>query len=81
MPPPPPSIEGAEEQISITGNGVGVVAATISGRLVVKKLNNGPTNTFLKIVEKKSGENPLSEKIIEVMIMTAQEMGLEIQES
>ena len=81
MPPPPPSIEGAEEQISITGNGVGVVAATISGRLVVKKLNNGPTNMFLKIVEKKSGENPLSEKIIEVMIMTAQEMGLEIQES
>lgn len=78
LPPEPPEIEGVEEQINIYGNGVGLAAGIISGRLVVKKLNNGPTNTFIKIVEKKSGENPDAEKIITIMVQTAQEMGLEI---
>jgi len=80
MPPSPPSIEGAEAQVKIEGMGIGVVAAIVGGRLVVKKLNNGPTNQFIKIVEKKSGEQPNAEKIIECMLITAKEMGLEIYE-
>jgi hypothetical protein len=78
MPPSPPDIEGAEEQIKIEGLGIGIVVAVVNGHLVTKKLNNGPTNQFLKIVEKKSGENPNVEKIVAVMIHTAQEMGLQV---
>jgi hypothetical protein len=78
MPPSPPDIEGAEEQIKIEGLGIGIVVAVVNGHLVTKKLNNGPTNQFLKIVEKKTGENPNVEKIIGVMLQTAQEMGLQI---
>lgn len=79
-PPPPPDIPQAEEQIKIEGLGIGLVIAIVGGRLVVKKLNNGPTNQFLKIVEKKTGELPNAEKIVAVMVQTAQEMGLEIYE-
>ena len=79
-PPAPPDIEGAQEQIKIEGLGVGLVVAIVNGRLVVKKLNNGPTNQFIKIVEKKSGENPNVEKIIGFMVQTAKEMGLEVYE-
>jgi hypothetical protein len=80
MPPSPPDIPQAEEQIKIEGLGVGIVVAIVGGRLVVKKLNNGPTNQFIKIVEKKSGELPNAEKIVKIMVQTAQEMGLEIYE-
>ena len=78
MPPTPPDIEGAEEQIKIEGLGIGIVLAVVNGHLVTKKLNNGPTNQFIKIVEKKSGETPNVEKIVQIMIATAKEMGLEI---
>lgn len=80
MPPSPPDIEGAQEQIKIEGNGIGLVVAIMNGRLVVKKLDNGPTNQFIKIVEKKSGENANVEKIVQYMVQTAQEMGLEVYE-
>ena len=79
MPPEPPVIEGVEEQVNISGLGVGLSVGAIGGRLVVKKLDNGPTNQFIKIVEKKSGERPSPEKIINSMVITAQEMGLEVE--
>jgi len=78
MPPSPPDIEGAEEQIKIEGLGIGIVLAIVNGRLVTKKLNNGPTNQFIKIVEKKTGEAPNVEKIVATMVATAKEMGLEV---
>ena len=80
QPPAPPDIEGAEEQIKIEGLGIGIVLAIVNGHLVTKKLNNGPTNQFIKIVEKKTGENPNVEKIVAVMVATAKEMGLEVYE-
>ena len=80
MPPEPPVIENADEQVNISGLGVSLAVGVIGGRLVVKKLDNGPTNTFIKIVEKKSGERPSVEKIIDVMLSTAEEMGLEVEQ-
>lgn len=79
MPPEPPVIEGAEEQVNISGLGVGLSVGIIGGRLAVKKINNGPTNQFIKIVEKKTGERPSVEKIVDIMIATADEMGLEVE--
>jgi len=80
MPPEPPAIEGAEEQINISGLGVSLAVGVIGGRLVVRKLDNGPTNQFIKIVEKKTGERPSPEKIIDVMLATAEEMRLEVEQ-
>jgi hypothetical protein len=80
MPPEPPMIDGAEEQVNISGLGVSLAVGVIGGRLVVKKLDNGPTNQFIKIVEKKTGERPSAEKIIDVMLATADEMGLEVEQ-
>jgi len=80
MPPEPPVIDGAEEQVNISGLGVSLAVGIIGGRLVVKKLDNGPTNQFIKIVEKKTGERPSVEKIIDVMLATAEEMGLEVEQ-
>jgi hypothetical protein len=77
-PPLPPDIEGAEMQVKISGNGIGIVVGIISGRLVASKLNTPQTAQFVKIVEKKAGEKASPEDIIELMVMTAEEMGLEV---
>jgi hypothetical protein len=77
-PPMAPDIEGAEMQVKISGNGIGIVVGIISGRLVASKLNTPQTAQFIKIVEKKSGEKASAEDIIELMVMTAEEMGLEV---
>jgi hypothetical protein len=76
--PVAPDIEGAEMQVKISGNGVGIVVGIISGRLVASKLNTPQTAQFVKIVEKKTGERANPEDIIEIMVMTAEEMGLEV---
>jgi len=77
-PPMAPDIEGAEMQVKISGNGVGIVVGIVAGRLVASKLNTPQTAQFIKICEKKAGEKTSAEGIIEIMVMTAEEMGLEV---
>jgi len=79
-PAPPPDIPDAEIQVKISGNGIGIVVGIIAGRLVASKLNTPQTAQFIKIIEKKVGENADAETIIQTMIITAEEMGLEISE-
>ena len=48
--PTAPDLQGAEMQVKVTGNGVGVVAGIINGKLTVKKLGNKETETFIREV-------------------------------
>jgi hypothetical protein len=47
---PAPDIEGASEQVKVSGNGVGIVAGMVDGRLKVQKLGNKETAVFVKKV-------------------------------
>jgi hypothetical protein len=53
--PPPPDI--AKDQIKVTGKGVGLVATLENGHIRAKKLDNVPTNAFIKQVVA-CGESP-----------------------
>ena len=48
--PAAPDLEGAEMQVKVTGNGIGVVAGIVNGKLTVKKLGNKETEQFVRKV-------------------------------
>ena len=45
-----PDIEGATGQVKVSGNGVGIVAGMVDGKLKVQKLGNKETTEFVKKV-------------------------------
>ena len=48
--PGAPDIEGATGQVKVSGNGVGIVAGMVDGKLKVQKLGNKETTEFVKKV-------------------------------
>ena len=48
--PEAPEIEGAQKMVRVTGNGIGIVAGIVDGKLVVKSLKNKETAEFIKKV-------------------------------
>jgi hypothetical protein len=48
--PDQPEIEGAEKMVRVTGDGVGVVAGIVNGKLVAKSIKNKQTAEFIRKV-------------------------------
>ena len=53
--PGAPDIEGATGQVKVSGNGVGIVAGMVGGKLKVQKLGNKETTVFVKKVMECAG--------------------------
>lgn len=54
-----PEIEGAQKMVRVTGNGIGIVAGIVDGKLVAKQIKNKETAGFIrKVVACAGGENP-----------------------
>jgi hypothetical protein len=77
--PTPPEIEGASETIRVSGNGVGLSAGIINGKIVAKKLSNKETDLFIKKVEAIAGENPNANKVIDAIVKEAEAEGLTVE--
>ena len=74
--PQPPDI--AKDQIKVTGNGVGLVATLLNGRIKAKKLDNEATSVFIKKVVQ-CGKTP--EEQYNCIGKLAKDMGLEVTSS
>jgi hypothetical protein len=75
--PAPPDLEGAQGQVKVTGNGVGVVAGILNGKLVAKQVKNAETADFLKkVMECSGGADP--QKFIGCLKTVAKKEGLEV---
>ena len=74
--PPPPDLKGSEMQVKVSGDGVGVVAGIINGKLIVKKLGNEETGKFIKKVMECSGGD--LKKFIGCLKSTGKSEGLEV---
>jgi hypothetical protein len=48
--PDAPVIEGAQKMVRVTGDGVGIVAGIVDGKLMVKSIKNKETGDFIKKV-------------------------------
>ena len=71
----PPDI--AKEQIKVTGKGVGLVATLENGHIRAKKIDNEPTNSFIKMVVA-CGKTP--EAQYRCIIKVADKLGLQTRE-
>jgi len=57
--PDQPEIEGAEKMVRVTGDGVGIVAGLVNGKLVAKSIKNKETSDFIrKVVACAGSDNP-----------------------
>jgi hypothetical protein len=76
--PEAPDIEGAKSTVKVTGNGVGVSAGIVNGKLVAQQLKNPETAEFLKKVMECSGGPKDPAKFIQCMKKIAEDEGLEV---
>lgn len=77
--PPPPDIENATLQVKVSGNGVGLTAAIVNGKLKVQKLGNTETEKFVeKVVQCSGGEDP--KKFIQCLKAIAARLDLKVSE-
>ena len=75
--PDAPQIEGAQKTVRVTGDGIGVIAGIVSGKLVVKSIKNKETVNFIRKVVACSGGDDAG-KFISCMKKIAEEMDLEV---
>jgi hypothetical protein len=74
--PDQPEIEGAQKVVRVTGDGVGIVAGIVDGKLQVKSLKNKETAGFIRKVVAESGNDPA--KFLAGMRSVAKDEGLEV---
>ena len=75
--PKAPALEGAQKTVRVTGDGIGVIAGIVSGKLVVKSLKSKETTGFIRKVVACSGGDDAG-KFISCMKKIAEEMDLEV---
>jgi len=57
--PKAPAIHGAEKMVRVTGDGIGIVAGIVNGKLVAKSIKNKETAVFIrKVVACAGSDNP-----------------------
>jgi hypothetical protein len=75
--PKSPSIEGAQRAVRVSGDGVGIIAGTVDGKLSVKSLKNKETAGFIrKVVACAGTDNP--GKFLTCMKKVAESQDLEV---
>ena len=75
---PAPEIEGAQKMVRVTGNGVGIVAGIVDGKLIVKSLKNKETGEFIKKVIAAGGSEEKPGQFLAAMKEVAKSMDLNI---
>ena len=76
--PDAPEIEGAQKMGRVTGNGVGIVAGIVDGKLIVKSLKNKETGEFIKKVIAAGGSEEKPGQFLAAMKEVAKSMDLNI---
>jgi hypothetical protein len=74
--PSAPDLKGAEGQVKVIGNGVGIVAGIVNGKLEVRKLSNPETDAFVKKVVA-CGDHD-TKKFLSCMTEIAKKEGLKV---
>jgi hypothetical protein len=77
----PPDIAGAEMVVKVSGDGVGLSAGIVNGKLIAKKKPNKETDEFIEEVQSISGDTPEPEKIIATIVKVAEDRGLEVEQT
>ena len=75
---PAPDIPHAQKMIKVTGNGVGIVAGIIDGKLVAKHIKNGATAAFIKKVISCGGNEEHPGEFLACMKKVARDMDLDV---
>lgn len=75
--PSAPDIEGATSQVKVSGNGVGVVAGLVNGKLKFEGIKNKETVAFLKVVM--SCADGDESKFIGCLRKTGKDMDLKVE--
>ena len=75
---PAPDIPHAQKMIKVTGNGVGIVAGIVDGKLVAKHVKNSATAAFIKKVVAAGGSEEKPGQFLSAMKSVAKEMDLDI---
>ena len=78
IPKTTPKIEGAQKQVRVTGDGVGIVAGIVDGKLIVKSLKNKETGEFIKKVVAAGGSEEKPGQFLAAMKEVAKSMDLNI---
>ena len=76
--PDAPEIEGAEKMVRVTGNGVGIVAGIVDGKLIVKSVKNKETGGFIKKVIACGGSEEHPGQFLACMKEIAKKLELEV---
>jgi hypothetical protein len=75
--PDQPEIEGAQRTVRVSGDGVGIIAGIVDGKLSVKSLKNSETSGFIrKVVACAGTDNPA--KFLTCMKKVAESQDLEV---
>jgi hypothetical protein len=76
--PDVPDIPHAEKIVKVSGNGVGVVAGIVDGKLVAHHIKNGATAAFIKKVIAAGGDEQHPGQFLAAMKKIARDMDLDI---
>jgi hypothetical protein len=71
-------IEGAQKVVRVTGNGVGIIAGIVEGKLVVKSIKNKETGEFIKKVVACGGSEEHPGQFLACMRKIASDLELDI---
>jgi hypothetical protein len=75
--PDAPVIEGAQKMVRVTGDGIGVVAGIVNGKLAVKSLKSKETTGFIrKVVACAGGDKPA--EFLSCMRSVGEDMDLDV---
>jgi len=76
--PKAPAIEGAQKMVRVTGDGVGIVAGIVDGKLEVKSLKNKETAGFIKKVIAAGGDQDHPGEFLAAMRKIGKDMDLDV---
>jgi len=76
--PDAPEIEGAQKMVRVTGDGVGIVAGIVDGKLQVKSLKNKETAGFIKKVIAAGGDQDHPGEFLAAMRKIGKDMDLDV---
>jgi hypothetical protein len=76
--PKAPEIEGADKMVKVSGEGVGIVAGIVDGKLVVKSIKNKETGEFIKKVVACGGSEEKPGQFLACMRKIASDLELDI---
>ena len=77
--PDQPEIEGAQKIVRVTGDGVGIVAGIVDGKLVAKQIKNKETTAFIRKVIACGGDQEHPGEFIACMKKIGKDMELDVQ--